>query len=122
MLLSVNGSPLRSLLLKQITTHSKIVHKRAIQKYHQLTLFNPDSTKSKIVKFSKITNWVKLKNKQHHSKVLNKAQQLSNERSHLRVTIKVDSGSQRVKNDLRTDHRIDRESSKTRPFESFYGG
>ena len=35
----------------------------------------PDSAKSKTGKFSKITNWVKLKSKQQHSKV----QQLSNE-------------------------------------------
>ena len=32
--------------------------------------FTPNSAKSKIDKFSKITNWVKLKNKQHHSKEL----------------------------------------------------
>ena len=32
--------------------------------------FTPDSAMSKIDKFSKITNWVKLINKQHHSKVL----------------------------------------------------
>ena len=32
--------------------------------------FAPDSAKSKIDTFSKITNWVKPKNKQHHSKVL----------------------------------------------------
>ena len=34
------------------------------------TFFTPDSAKSKIAKFSKITNWAKLKNKQHRSKVL----------------------------------------------------
>ena len=48
------------------------------------TLYNPftrESAKSKPYKFSKITNWLKLKNKQHHSS----AQQLSNEWSHLRV-------------------------------------
>ena len=32
--------------------------------------FTPDSDKCKLDKFSKRTNWVKLKNKQHHSKVL----------------------------------------------------
>ena len=32
--------------------------------------FTPDSAKSKIVKFSKITNWGRSKNKEHHSKVL----------------------------------------------------
>ena len=32
--------------------------------------FTPDSAMSKIDQFSKITNWVKLKTKQHHSKVL----------------------------------------------------
>ena len=32
--------------------------------------FTPDSTKSKTDKFSKITNWVKLKNNEHRSKVL----------------------------------------------------
>ena len=32
--------------------------------------FPPDKAKFKIDKVSKITNWVKLKNKQHHSKVL----------------------------------------------------
>ena len=32
--------------------------------------FTPDRTKSKIDTFSKITNWVQLKNKQHYSKVL----------------------------------------------------
>ena len=32
--------------------------------------FTPDSTKSKIDQISKITNWVKLKNKQHYSKEL----------------------------------------------------
>ena len=43
--------------------------------------FTPDSAKSKIDKFSKITNWVNLKNKpQRHSKV-----QLSNEWSHFSV-------------------------------------
>ena len=35
-----------------------------------LNPFTPESAKSKIDKFSKIANWVKLKNKQHHSKVL----------------------------------------------------
>ena len=30
----------------------------------------PDGAKSKMFKFFKITNWVKLKNKQHNSKVL----------------------------------------------------
>ena len=30
----------------------------------------PDSAKSKIDRNSRITNWVKLKTKQHHSKVL----------------------------------------------------
>ena len=32
--------------------------------------FTPDSAKSKTDKFSKLTNEVKLTNKQHHSKVL----------------------------------------------------
>ena len=32
--------------------------------------FNRDSAKYQIDKFSKVTNWVKLKNKQPHSKVL----------------------------------------------------
>ena len=32
--------------------------------------FTPDSAECKINKFSKITKWVKLKNKQHHSEVL----------------------------------------------------
>ena len=32
--------------------------------------FNPDSAKSKIDKVPKIVNWVKLKNKQHHSKLM----------------------------------------------------
>ena len=32
--------------------------------------FTPDSAKSKIDEFYKVTNWVKLKTKQHHSKVL----------------------------------------------------
>ena len=32
--------------------------------------FTPDSAKSKIDKFLKMTIWVKFKNKQHHSKVL----------------------------------------------------
>ena len=36
----------------------------------QLNPLTPDSTKFKIDKFSKITNCIKLKNKQHHSKVL----------------------------------------------------
>ena len=38
----------------------------------QFLLLNltPDRAKSKIYKFPKISNWVKLKNKQHHSKVL----------------------------------------------------
>ena len=31
--------------------------------------FTADTANSKIVKFSKITNWLKLKNKQHHNKV-----------------------------------------------------
>ena len=44
--------------------------------------FTPDSAKSKMDKFSKITNWTKLKNKQYHRKVLLK--RLSNEWSHLR--------------------------------------
>ena len=34
-----------------------------------LTIFTSDRAESKIDKFSKITNWVKLKNKQHHSKL-----------------------------------------------------
>ena len=36
-------------------------------------LFNvvtPDNSKSKTDEFYKITNWLKLKNRQHHSKVL----------------------------------------------------
>ena len=38
-------------------------------KSHQndINPFTPDDAKSKIVKFSKITNWGKSKNKQHHS-------------------------------------------------------
>ena len=32
--------------------------------------FTPESAKSIIDKFSKIKNWIKLKNKQHHCKVL----------------------------------------------------
>ena len=32
--------------------------------------FTPDSAKSETDQFTKITNWVKLKNKQHHSKIL----------------------------------------------------
>ena len=36
--------------------------------YSDLNSFIPDSAKSKIDEFSKITNWVKLKNKQLHSK------------------------------------------------------
>ena len=39
-------------------------------KFVVINPFTSDSAKSKIDKFSKITNWVKLKNKQHHSKVL----------------------------------------------------
>ena len=35
----------------------------------KLSPFTPDSAESKIDKFSEITNWVKLKNKQHRSKV-----------------------------------------------------
>ena len=35
-----------------------------------LNPFTPDRAKSKIDKFCKITNWVKLTTKQHHSKVL----------------------------------------------------
>ena len=35
-----------------------------------LNPFTPDSAKSKIDKFSTITNWVKMKKKQHHNKVL----------------------------------------------------
>ena len=35
-----------------------------------LAIYGPDSAKSKIVKFSKITKWVELKKKEHHSKVL----------------------------------------------------
>ena len=46
----------------------------------EINPFTPDSTTFKADKFSKITNWVKLKNKHHHIKV-----QLSNELSHLRV-------------------------------------
>ena len=42
----------------------------------------PDSAKSKIDQFFKITNWVKLKNKQHHRK--NFAQPFCNEWSHFR--------------------------------------
>ena len=45
---------------------------RYVQEYHNKD-FNPfilDSAGSKIDKFSKITNWVKLKNKQHRSKGL----------------------------------------------------
>ena len=34
------------------------------------SLFTPENSEYKIDKFSKITNWVKLKNKQNHSKVL----------------------------------------------------
>ena len=40
---------------------------------HVTEMMNPftrDSAKSKIDKFPKITNWLKLKNKQHHSNVL----------------------------------------------------
>ena len=51
-----------------------------------MKVFNPftlDSVKSKTDKCFKITNWVKMKNKQHHSKVT--AQQLSNEWSHFMV-------------------------------------
>ena len=35
-----------------------------------LNPFIPDSEKTKSDKFSKVTDWEKLKNKQHHSKVL----------------------------------------------------
>ena len=35
--------------------------------FGELNYFTPDSAKSKVVKFSKITNMVKLKNKQHQS-------------------------------------------------------
>ena len=35
-----------------------------------INLIISDSAKSKSDKFFKITNWVRLKNKQHHSKVL----------------------------------------------------
>ena len=44
----------------------------------QLHPFTADSAKSKIDKFSKITNWVKLKSKQYST-----VQQLSSEWSHL---------------------------------------
>ena len=39
-------------------------------KMHALHPFNPESAKFEIDKFPKITNGRKLKNKQHHSKVL----------------------------------------------------
>ena len=39
-------------------------------KVFEYTWLTTDSAKSKIVKFSKITTWVKLNDKQHHSKVL----------------------------------------------------
>ena len=39
-------------------------------KQHYINPFTLDNAKSKIDKYSKITNWVKLKNKQHCSKVL----------------------------------------------------
>ena len=39
-------------------------------KLNQINPFSPDNAKSKTDKFSKITTWMKLKNKQHYSKVL----------------------------------------------------
>ena len=42
--------------------------------------FNPNSAKSNIANFSKITNWATVKNKQYST-----GQQLSIERSHFRV-------------------------------------
>ena len=38
--------------------------------YHTFNPFTPDSAKSNTGEISKITNWVKLKNKQYHSKEL----------------------------------------------------
>ena len=49
--------------------------------------FTPDSAKSKVDKFFKMTNWGKLNNTAQHSKVLFKStvQQFSNEWSHFSV-------------------------------------
>ena len=41
-----------------------------LKKSQPLNPLTPDSAKYKTDEFWKITNWVKLKNKQHHSKLL----------------------------------------------------
>ena len=51
------------------TLESKMAKSLCISK-NGFKPFTFDSGKSKIDQFSKITNWVKLKNKQHHSKVM----------------------------------------------------
>ena len=41
-----------------------------LREWTSLNPFPADRAKSKIDKFSKITNWVKMREKQHHSKAL----------------------------------------------------
>ena len=67
-----------------MTKEESLKKKTNVRRAVLINPVTPDSAKSKIDKISKIANWGKLKNKQHHSKALLNSF-LSNEWSHFRV-------------------------------------